>query len=66
MCPAVEKHKVVLLADTLICYLVTLFHSASLFYAVDMKDFLRMVNWEIKTTKFVVCFRVFTAFGLQD
>jgi len=67
MCPAVKKHKVVLFTGTLICYLVTLFHSASLFYTNDTKDSLRVVNWEIKdTTKFVVCFRAFTAFGLQD
>ena len=44
MCPAVRKYKVFLLADTLICYLVTLFHSARLVYRNDMKDFLRVVN----------------------
>ena len=59
VCPAVEKHKVVLLADTLICYLVNLFHTASLFYTNDMKYFLRVVKWGIKDiTKFVVYFRV--------
>jgi hypothetical protein len=50
MCPAVRKYKVLLLADTLIFYLVTLFHSARLFYTNDSKDFLRVVNLETKDT----------------
>jgi hypothetical protein len=54
MCPAVRKYKVVLLVDALVCYLVTLFHSARLFYTND-KTFLCVMIWNIKdTTKFVV------------